>query len=195
MFASPLIDELIRAPRLGGRAYVGAGSRKASLAACKHVKEVAAALDHAGYHCRTGQAEGSDAAFRAGHQAARLSVRQNVTGMARQYVWRFHRNPGSLSPGQFDRLASYADRLFGPHFDSWARFVVCWTPDGSECPAQFTPKTGSIAFLITMAWTADIPVFNLRRWDAPKRLLDHITAIETSRDLRQVINSIDRTAA
>lgn len=157
-------------------AYVAAGSRKASYEVGLIIEAQARLLDGLGLQVRTGTDRGTETWFvRTASNPDIYSV-TDAKGLGRRLVNENHRNPPSLSGHAFDDAASLATRLFGRDFQSWARFVLCWTKDACESEAELTADTGKTGFLITVADRAGIPVFNLKKPDARDRLRIWISA-------------------
>lgn len=69
-------------------------------------------------------------------------------------------------------LAKNVRLVFGQNLKSPALFLLLWSADGCESLEQRTPQTGNIGHLITLANEIRIPVFNLGKPDASKRLLE-----------------------
>lgn len=66
-------------------------------------------------------------------------------------------------------------QILGQNFNTPVEFVVCWTKDGCEHHATYTPnKTGGTGSAIALASLFDIPVYNLYNKDRLEHALKHL---------------------
>lgn len=76
----------------------------------------------------------------------------------------------SLSEAMRKLMARSTYLVLGYDLRTPVDFVVCWTPDGAEREAERSVATGGTGQAIALASRLGIPVFNLYRSDALKRL-------------------------
>lgn len=160
-----------------GLFYAGIGSRSTPIHILSQMSQWAFVLAEAGYVLRSGAADGADAAFEQGADAAR--------GAKEIYLpWAgFNGSSGivpSLSRGEsivkdlhpaWPRLSQGAKKLhsrnafqvLGPNLNSPVAFVLCWTPDAAQTHEERTSRTGGTGMAIAIASLRGIPVINMAR--------------------------------
>jgi hypothetical protein len=163
--------------------YVGAGSRDIPRAVGIRMQALAKRLAEQGVILRTGGAPGANAAFLSGVVSAGLremylpwpnfnrqfsqfsDPSEAALDMAERYHPAWHR----LNLSSRKLMACNTAQVLGPDLHTPARFVVVWTPDGTE-DHNTTPETGEAAQIIRVAADRKIPIFNLQR--GPQRLAE-----------------------
>ena len=169
--------------------YAGIGSRKTPPAVLALMGSVAAELAAQGWVLRTGMAGGADQAFYRGAAAngsvelylpwARFEASARRSGMreftlaqpsqaAYTMASRFHPAWGSLSGGVRHLHARNCHQVLGADLASPARFVLCWTPDGSLDGTG--RRVGGTGQALRIAHHYGVPVFNLARGDHAERV-------------------------
>ena len=181
-------------PSQQGLVYAGIGSRETPPGVLDLMGRVASQLSIQGWVLRTGMAGGADQAFYRGATvggALELYLpwpsfeadARSPVGAAQQYVL------GQPSPAAYEmaarfhpawsRLAQSVRRLharnchqvLGPDLASPARFVLCWTPDGSLDGRG--RRVGGTGQALRIANHHGIAVFNLARPEHAERLSRH----------------------
>lgn len=172
-------------------AYAGIGSRRTPPDILDLMRQAGSVLARRGWVLRTGMAGGADQAFYRGasaHGALELylpwpafEAKARVSGGAEQFVLsqpteaahelaaRFHPAWSRLSRAVRSLHARNAHQVLGPNLASPARFVVCWTPDGS-LDGQGR-RVGGTGQALRIAHEHAIPVFNLARPEHAERVL------------------------
>lgn len=170
-------------------AYAGIGSRRTPVPVLEVMRELAGVLAAEGWVLRTGMAVGADQAFYTGAvdrgavelylpwpgfqaDALQEAQAQTVVGepseAAFELAARFHPAWGRLS-GAVRRLhARNCHQVLGGDLKTPARFVLCWTPDGS-LDGQGR-RVGGTGQALRIAHHHDIRVFNLARAEHSKRV-------------------------
>ena len=168
------------------RAFTGVGSRpdRAPPDMLAVAVEIAKALSLAGYTCRTGGADGFDAAWLDGatqgaleggaapelylpapgfngHQLATIAT----PSMAAYGIAARH-HPAWSSCSLFAKKlhARNSHEVLGADLETPSKFLIAWTPDGADginVPVSDVTRGTGQAIRIAVAWR--IPVFNLRR--------------------------------
>ncbi len=172
-------------------AYAGIGSRRTPPDMLDLMRRVGAVLAASGWVLRTGMAGGADQAFYRGasaHGALELylpwpsfEANARIAGGAEQFVLsqpteaahelaaRFHPAWSRLSRAVRSLHARNAHQVLGPDLASPARFVLCWTPNGSlDGQGRGVGGTGQA---LRIAHEHAIPVFNLARPEHAERVL------------------------
>ena len=162
--------------------YTGVGSRQTPEDILDHMLAMGGQFARAGWTLRSGAAEGADSAFEdgaqhdgpmeiylpwAGFNGRKVARLQMPSLQAYEVAANTHPAWGQLKPGAKALHARNAHQVLGHDLNTRSRFVVCWTPDGCESPAERTEKTGGTATAIVIAYAYGIPVFNLAK---PARL-------------------------
>ena len=147
------------------------------------MRAIAAGYARAGWRLRTGGSPGADAAFAqaaleaggavelylpwpgfgsAGEgRAAAAVVRVRPSPGARALAARVHPGWACLAERERALLARDGHQVLGAALDRPARFVLCWTADGSlDGAGLFDDRTGQT---LRVAHRAGVPVFNLGR--------------------------------
>ena len=175
-------------------AYAGIGSRETPPAVLDLMRRAASQLSLQGWVLRTGMAGGADQAFYGGAStcgALELYLpwhsfeagARSPTGVAQQYVL------GQPSPAAYEMAARFhpawswlaqsvrrlharnCHQVLGPDLASPARFVLCWTPDGSLDGRG--RRVGGTGQALRIAHYHGIAVFNLARPEHAERLSRH----------------------
>lgn len=173
------------------RAYAGIGSRATPPAVLELMTRAASWLSTEGWVLRTGMATGADQAFYGGAStrgalelylpwptfeadahAPNCGSEQFVLGQptaaAYELAARFHPAWSRLTRAVRALHARNAHQVLGADLQSPARFVLCWTPDGSlDGRGQRVGGTGQA---LRIAHHHDIPIFNLARPEHLQRL-------------------------
>jgi hypothetical protein len=168
-------------------AYAGIGSRETPPPMLAQMTRIAATLASQGWVLRTGMAPGADQAFYRGaieHGPIELylpwpsfeaDARRPATTTGSEFVLgrpartayamaeRFHPAWSQLSKGARHLHARNCHQVLGPDLNTPARFVVCWTPDGSLDGRG--RRVGGTGQALRIANHHRIPVFNLARPD------------------------------
>jgi hypothetical protein len=171
------------------KAYAGIGSRSTPDQVLYLMTRAAAELARQGWTLRSGHAPGADQAFEEGageHAEVYLpwpNFENDVPILGRAYrrpsleaaaiAARYHPGWEHLSRGPRALHACNAHQVLGPDLRTPARFVICWTPDGSlDGRGRDTGGTGQA---LRIAAAAGITVFNLA-------LEDHHIRVEEMAD-------------
>ncbi len=80
--------------------------------------------------------------------------------------------------------------VMGADTDQTAEFVVLWTADGCESPRERTTQTGAAITTIMAAHLMGVPVFNLQRTDAAKRIGRFLNE---ARELRRMAHTMAKS--
>ncbi len=175
-------------------AYAGIGSRKTPSGVLDLMARAASRLATEGWVLRTGMAGGADQAFYRGiraHGPGELYLpwpsfeadARSTAAAAEQFVLcqpspaayelaaRFHPAWSRLTQAVRRLHARNCHQVLGPDLSSPARFVLCWTPDGSlDGRGQRVGGTGQA---LRIAHDHGIAVFNLARPEHAERLTRH----------------------
>lgn len=174
-------------------AYAGIGSRETPPVVLELMARVASRLATQGWALRTGMAGGADQAFYRGastHGALELYLPwpafesdARTAGGAEQFVLgqptpaacelaaQFHPAWSRLRLGARRLHARNCHQVLGPDLASPARFVLCWTPDGSLDGRG--RRVGGTGQALRIAHHHGIPVFNLARPEHAERVSRH----------------------
>jgi hypothetical protein len=178
-------------------AYAGIGSRETPPPLLAQMTHIAATLASQGWVLRTGMAPGADQAFyggaiehgpvelylpwpsfEAGARQATTTSSESVLGRPARAAYamagRFHPAWSQLSKGAQHLHARNCHQILGSDLNTPARFVVCWTPDGSLDGRG--RRVGGTGQALRIAHLYRIPVFNLARADLSRlkaALVDH----------------------
>ena len=76
----------------------------------------------------------------------------------------------TLKPAIQAFMAKNVRVLTGQNCNSLAMFLLCWSEDGAESATEKTFATGNLGHAISVAAAHRIPIFNLGKPDAEKRL-------------------------
>jgi hypothetical protein len=183
-------------PRPPSFAYAGIGSRKTPADVLERMQRVARRLASLGYTLRSGAAEGADSAFELGAAGKEIYLpwkgfNQHPSELfdlanrsaAAQIAAKHHPAWSRLSQGAIKLHTRNVYQVLGQGLDLPADFVLCWTPDGAECAAQRSAKTGGTGMAIVIAEEFGVPIFNLANEDALERLGQHLATLRVGSDL------------
>lgn len=185
-------------------AYAGIGSRKTPPEILDLMRHAGSALASSGWVLRTGMAAGADQAFYRGASAhgalefylpwPTFEAQARIDAGAQQYVLasptpaayelaaQFHRAWPRLSRSVRSLHARNAHQVLGPDLASPARFVLCWTPDGS-LDGQGR-RVGGTGQALRIAHGHAIPVFNLARPEHAERVIRRFAGARSPRPPR-----------
>lgn len=170
-------------------AYAGIGSRRTPAAVLALMERVAERLAAQGWVLRTGLAQGADQAFHRGasragtvelylpwprfeaqalHHGPQELVQSQPSPAAYEMAARFHPAWQRLGRGPRSLHARNCHQILGVDLASPARFVLCWTPDGSLDGSG--RNVGGTGQALRIARHHDIPVFNLARAEHLRRI-------------------------
>lgn len=130
-------------------------------------------LARAGYTLRTNTTQACRDTFLAGYRQA---------GMGQFQLWA----PMPNSAGYSGNVQLPTDE----HVRVAAEFVVLWTADGCESPRERTTQTGAAITTIMAAHLMGVPVFNLQRTDAAKRIGRFLNE---ARELRRMAHTMAKS--
>ena len=146
--------------------YAGIGSRKTPSSILRLMTEFASWLAKRDWILRSGGAQGADLAFQHGVEIS--------NGEARIYYAADGNRIDALSMASkfhpaWDHCSDFAKKLharncfqvLGDNLSTPAKFVCCWTPDGSTGITSFS--TGGTGQAIRIAHANNIRIFNLAR--------------------------------
>lgn len=171
--------------------YAGIGSRRTPPDVLEYMRHIAGRLAMRGYVLRSGAADGADAAFEAGCEAAKgkseiwlpwkgfnkhADTGFYPTELHAQMAEQVHPAWDRLSRGPRALHSRNVGQVLGQTIDTPVSFVLCWTPDGCESEATRTRDTGGTGTAIVLASRRGVPVFNLANADAKERLVRHVLA-------------------
>jgi len=147
--------------------YAGIGSRETPLAVLKMMTAVAKRLSSFGYICRSGGADGADAAFEEGAIHKQIYLPWNgfnsrtadgssyvVPSYNEEYVYKYHPAPHKLSDAGKKLMSRNTYQVLGDDLNTPAEFVLCWTKDGKA--------SGGTGQAMRIAKDMHIPIFNLK---------------------------------
>jgi len=191
-----MTHDTLSSPSQTRPAYAGIGSRATPPAVLDLMARAASWLSAEGWVLRTGMATGADQAFYRGastrgplelylpwptFEAGAYSpaegpeqfVLDEPSPAAYELAARFHPAWSRLTRGVRALHARNCHQVLGADLASPARFVVCWTPDGSLNGRG--RQVGGTGQALRIARDHDIPVFNLARPDHRQRLAQRCT--------------------
>ncbi len=171
------------------KTYVGAGNRECPDHILNKMKELAKYLASKDFTLRTGGTDGPDAAFESTGVPMELYLPwRGFNGKESKFTFQtpqaediakmFHSGWDKLKDNIKPFLTKHPRMLLGQNLKSHAMFVICWSEDGAERSVERTVKTGNIGHLISIANSVNIPVFNLARPDAERRIQLLIEGLE-----------------
>lgn len=153
--------------------YAGIGSRKTPSDILRLMKAIGRNLADKGWILRSGGAAGADYAFEQGAKSVygaktEIYLASAANQAALDLAAKFH--------PAWDACSDYAKRLharncfqvLGRDLNTPSKFIICWTPDGSE--GETTQATGGTGQAIRIAHHYDIPIFNLQRVEHRDRI-------------------------
>ena len=164
--------------------FTGIGSRVTPRNKLIILRNTCASLARLGYTLRSGGAPGADQWCEAGAD--------HFNGSKEIYIpWRgfegiqdglivtdprceeiagaFHPGWANCKPGARKLHSRNVPQVLGETLDVPSRFVLCWTPDGSEGETTF--KTGGTGQALRIAAHYNVPIFNVFHDDAIDRLI------------------------
>lgn len=167
------------------KAYAGTGNVGAPPDILTQIKKLTRELDVHGYTTRTGGMEGCEEAFETSAQKLELHLPwKNFNNKQSEFAFTskqalaiaklYHPTFDGLSFSIQAIIAKNIKILLGKDLKSAARFLLCWSEDGVETIALRTAKTGNVGHAIAAANSLKIPVFNLGKPDAEKRLREFL---------------------
>jgi len=145
--------------------YVGIGSRKTPREILRLIYEFAIYLARTGWTLRSGRAEGADQAFekgaKDGYGPTEIFHPEDATAAALELAAKYH--PAWDRCNEYARklLARDCHQVLGYDLKTPAKFIFCWTPDGSI--GITTRETGGTGQAIRVAKANNIPIYNLAR--------------------------------
>ncbi len=180
-------------PSRQGLAYAGIGSRQTPPELLELMTQIAGALAAKGWILRTGVAAGADQAFYRGaagrgpvelylpwpsfeanarrpDKASGEFVLVRPSSAAYEMAAGFHPGWPQLSKGARHLHARNCHQVLGRDLNAPARFVACWTPDGSLDGRG--RRVGGTGQALRIACHHRVPVFNLARPEHLSRLRD-----------------------
>ncbi|MBW8191352.1 hypothetical protein K0504_09910 [Neiella marina] len=171
-------------------AYAGIGARATPAPILNIMTELGRLLAYKGVVLRSGAANGADSAFESGCdqycQSANVAPDQqkqiflpwnnfnnrNTTESgvlhhdlktAQFLARRYHKSWRHLNAQSRLLMARNSLQILGCDLRQYARFVICWTPDGSLTGRD--RKSGGTGQALRIAYAYNIPVYNLYRDD------------------------------
>lgn len=170
--------------------WTGVGSRTAPKIICEIATQFARTKDEI---CRSGAAERMDESFEAGAKNAEIYLpwrgfMKHKTGLydytneqimfAEYLVWKVYpvlvRNPTHMQLFRRNVFQCVGLATCVEDADP-SKFLLCWTPDGCVDMASYKfGTTGGTGIAIMVAREFDIPVFNMRRKEHMKMVLEHL---------------------
>ena len=158
--------------------YTGVGSREVTKPVYDYIVKLSGRLADNGFILRTGDATGSDQAFRIGAGSVLFSPMEvystkdsehdlEAIEMASKIHPAWHR----CSPKAKLLHARNCYQVLGLDLKTPTAFVACWTPYGAETARELAQnRNGGTATAIGLAYKHDIPIFNFKKPDAVQRL-------------------------
>lgn len=146
--------------------YAGIGSRRRTPSFIfDMMSSVASKLESIDYILRSGGAQGADTAFENGviyNNNKEIFRPKHATTEAIELASRFHPTWDACSPIARKLHGRNSMIILGSDLNSPVKFVICYTPDGSD--------SGGTGLGIRIAKNFNIPVFNLFHTDTRDRL-------------------------
>lgn len=163
--------------------YTGVGSRKTPAEIRQIISKIAKRAAQLKMTLRSGGAQGADLAFEWAAKRVPDSPRPEIfyasdaSDECRKLAAQVH--PAWHRCSEFARNLHGRNvfQVLGRSLDDPSRFLVCWTPDGAECEAECSIRTGGTGTAIWMACRNHIPVFNLARPNTLPRLREFVQKI------------------
>lgn len=143
--------------------YAGVGSRKTPDDVCAKMTFLARILADKDYRLRSGHAKGADQAFEAGApiDQREIFVADDATPEALELAKSIHPAWHACKPYVKALHARNCFQILGKNLNDPVKFVLCWTPCGSETENQTSIVTGGTRTAIVLAHRRGIPVFNM----------------------------------
>jgi hypothetical protein len=180
--------------------YVGTGNKETPDDVLKRMSVIAKTLEQFDFVLRTGGLEGPDAVFEDSVKNLELYIpwkgfnnkeSKNYfnTTQSLDVAKMFHFGFDKLKPAIQAFLAKNVRMVLGKDLKSPAMFIVCWSEDGVEHVKDRTSSTGNIGHIIAIASSMKIPVFNLGKPDAEKRLKNYLELSENTYKQNEGVNN------
>lgn len=160
--------------------YAGIGSRNVPEEKAAEMTAIAQELELLGFTLITGDADGSDKAFRDGANKKEVYTAKDATDLTRTIAKEIHPAPYALKGYALNLMARNTNQIFGKKLNEPVDFVLCWTPNGEESYEQRTIKTGGTGQAIEMASRKEIPVINMANAGWREKLQDILMGILTT---------------
>ena len=163
--------------------YTGVGSRKTPAEIRQIISKIAKRAAQLKMTLRSGGAQGADLAFEWAAKrvpdspAPEIFYASDATDECRKLAAQVHPAWDRCSDFVRNLHGRNALQVLGRSLNDPSRFLVCWTPDGAECEAECSIRTGGTGTAIRMASRNHIPVFNLARPNALPRLREFVHKI------------------
>jgi hypothetical protein len=172
--------------------YVGTGNQNPPPHIVTQIKRLTNELETFGFTLRTGGTAGVEEAFEASAKEMELHLPfNNYNGKQSKFAFinkrayavakLFHPTYDTIPEKVTLFLAKNARLVMGKDLVSPALFMLCWSEDGCESSETKTSKTGNVGHAIAIACALHIPVFNLAKPDAEKRLKEHLGVAYTEK--------------
>jgi hypothetical protein len=166
------------------RPYAATGNKDMPESMKPCIQRIGKNLEKSGYILRTGGMDGLEDVIEKSVSKLELHLpwkdfdkKQSKLTFTSEFVKgvakMFHPTFDSLKPVIQTFLAKNVRLLLGKEGKSPALFLIVWTDDGAELSREVTFKTGNSGHAINIANAMRIPVFNLTRPDAERRLYEY----------------------
>jgi hypothetical protein len=170
------------------RPYAATGNKDMPETMKPVIQRIGKNLEKAGYLLRTGGMDGLEDVIEKSvtrlelhlpwkdfdkKQSKLTFTSEFVKGVAKM----FHPTFDALKPVIQTFLAKNVRLLLGKEGKSPALFLIVWTDDGAELSREVTFRTGNSGHAINIANAMRIPVFNLIRPDAERRLYEYAEVV------------------
>lgn len=165
------------------KAYAGIGSRETPSDIQLIMSQAAMKLAQLGWILRSGGAEGADTAFAQGlinyntlckyqeiylpwnnfeglHEDESKGIYLLNNPMAKTIAKQFHPAYEKLGRNGRKLIGRNGYQVLGKELNDPVKFILCWTPDGAITTT--TSKTGGTGHAIRIAYSYNIPVYNLK---------------------------------
>lgn len=149
------------------------------------IKRLAKELEDLGYTVRSGGFDGPEEAFEKATTKNEIHLPWKgfnekeskftfTSKRAHAIAKRWHPTYDGLKPAIQTFYAKNVRIAMGKDLVSPAMFAIVWSEDGIEDAKDKTARSGNAGHLICVACDLRIPIFNLARPDAEKRLRHHL---------------------
>ena len=154
------------------RYYTGCGSRQTPKKILDIMTRIAQKMSKTGLILRSGAAEGADTAFRKGAEFEEIYYPSDCTEESIALARKYH--------GSWDSVGMFGKRLhgrnpfqvLGRNLNHLSEVLICWTPDGIIKHSERSIKTGGTGTAISIADVYGVPIFNLKREDHLRRIVN-----------------------
>lgn len=143
--------------------YAGIGARITPREITDKMFKIACELADLGWTLRSGGAAGADSAFENGSSEAEIFRANDCTDAAMEFASRYHPAWAKCSPYARKLHGRNAMIILGENLDNPVRFVLCWTESGRD--------EGGTGLAMRIAWSHNIPVFNLKNREDHARVV------------------------